>query len=121
MLHVLICRYPGDSDTTVGIGGVFLIVGDINDLYSGWRTAAHNQMWRMRCYEKIANDKDVYLTILRRFINFNTDNDAWKALKSLLVSSASKYSTWDNQNNAAIYAEIFEIVKETYPNIALYK
>ena len=69
LLHVLIYKYPANYTAALGIGGVILIAGDINDLYSGWRTESPGQMWRMRCYEKIANDKDVYLTILRSLVN----------------------------------------------------
>lgn len=111
-LHVLIYKYPANYIIPVGIGGITLIAGDINDLYSGWRTEVPSQMWRMRCYEKIANDKDVYLAILKCFIQFvSHKNDAYK---SLLTSSASKHGSWDKQNNASIFQEITGIAEEVY-------
>ena len=67
-LHILICEYPSENQNdleAVGIGGVIsFIVPQLNDLYSGWEA---KEAWRKKCYNLVINDKDVYLTLLKRF------------------------------------------------------
>lgn len=69
LLHVLICKYPSNATAdfiNAGIGGIVeFIVPELNDLYSGWLT---NQTWRKNCHDKVSADKEVYLEILRQFI-----------------------------------------------------
>jgi hypothetical protein len=67
-LHILICEYPAvdkNENEAVGIGGVVnYLVPELNDFYSGWVTS---QAWRKNCYDKIKDDKDVYLALIKRF------------------------------------------------------
>lgn len=69
LLHILICKYPSEDKIdgiNVGIGGVInFLVPELNDLYSGFRPT---QTWRKICFNKIKNDKEVYLLLLKQFI-----------------------------------------------------
>ena len=71
LLHVLICKYPSPDRfplADVGIGGVVnFIVPELNDLYSGWVTG---QPWRLNCHKKVIDDKEVYLKILKIFVDY---------------------------------------------------
>jgi len=66
LLHILICEHPSpnaNAKENVGLGGVVnLLVPELNDVYSGWKT---EQQWRLNCHEKIINDKDVYLALIK--------------------------------------------------------
>lgn len=70
MLYVLICKYPANDKPDfiyAGIGGVVnFIVPELNDLYSGLIT---NQAWRQNCHSKVLADEEVYLSILKQFID----------------------------------------------------
>ena len=75
LLHILICKYPSAEkvDTVkVGYGGVVqYLVPELNDLYSGWKT---NQDWRKNCHDRVKNDKDVYLKLLKQFMDIESNN-----------------------------------------------
>ena len=55
-LHFLI----GDCGSP---GVVVFLIPELNDLYSGWKT---EEPWRKICHEKVINDKDVYMKLLKR-------------------------------------------------------
>lgn len=101
LLHVLICKYPGDKKITnlVGIGGVVdYIVPELNDFYSGWET---NQVWRKNCHDRIRNDKDVYMELLRQLIDLEIVDKS-----TLCRSFNEKYGLWSNKQNSDLYKEI---------------
>lgn len=70
-LHILICEYPSpdaNKNEKVGIGGVVeFLVPELNDVYSGWKSKAQ---WKMNCFDRIINDKDVYLMLIKRFKSY---------------------------------------------------
>ena len=70
-LHILICENPSkekNRNEDVGTGGVVnFIAPELNDFYSGWET---KQQWRKNMHDKVKNDKDVYLILIKRFKNF---------------------------------------------------
>ena len=109
LLHVLICKYPSQDRipiADVGIGGVInFIVPELNDLYSGW---VSNQSWRVKCHNKVIGDKEVYLEILKMFINYvkeerNLDRDA------LHTSFNEPFGIWSKAKNLKLFAEIDQL------------
>ncbi len=108
-LHILICEYPAKNknrNEEVGVGGVVnYIAPELNDVYSGWKTA---QPWRQMCHSKIINDKDLYLKLLQRFININ--NMSYFMVKLLLCRSFNEqFGGWSSKNNKMIYSEIINL------------
>ena len=105
-LHILICEYPSperNEREAVGIGGVInYIVPELNDVYSGWQT---NQEWRIICHSKIINDKDVYLTLLKRF-KTNCSDYPFYTSDCLLRSANQQFGLWSNAKNEKLYKEI---------------
>lgn len=98
LLHILICEYPSPGKipgVDVGVGGVVnFLIPELNDLYSGQET---NQAWSKTCHDKVANDKDIYMALLKQFIEnekksfdfsfkalfsrFNENNGIWGSKK----------------------------------------
>ena len=110
LLHVLICKYPSDNKVdiaNVGIGGVVnFIVPELNDLYSGWKTS---QPWRENCHHRVINDKEVYLEIIKQFIEIESENADFNI--SILFSSFNEqYGIWSKQKNKDIYSEIIKLM-----------
>ena len=108
-LHILICEYAEKdidalaSEEIVGIGGVInWIAPELNDVYSGWQT---KQAWQKTCYDKIINDKDVYLTLLKRFKR-TCKNYPCYTPTCLFTSFNEKYGLWSKNNNKNLFAEI---------------
>lgn len=108
-LHILICEEylvltPKDH-TLVGIGGIVnYIIPELNDLYSGWET---NQLWRKKCHDKVKNDKDVYLQLLKRFIEENCIIIPFYQLR-LSTSLSDRFpSNWASSRDV----EIFKIIE----------
>lgn len=101
-LHILICENPNPNATeTVGMGGIIVfIVPEMNDVYSGWKT---KEQWRATCHKSIINDKDVYLILIKRFMEKHKDCP----LKLLLTSFNEQFGIWTKRNNK----EIFEAIK----------
>ena len=111
LLHVLICLYPSPNKVPkadVGIGGVVnFIVPELNDLYSGWETG---QAWRKTCHDKIIDDKDVYMEIIRMFLTYVKEER--EADDSILYTSFNEeYGIWDKKKNKALFKEFHKIWK----------
>ena len=106
LLHVLICEYPSEEKNdyeAVGIGGVInFIVPELNDFYSGWVT---NQEWQKRCHDLIKGDKDVYLTIIKRFKS-TCKNNLFFSEDCLFKSFNEQYGLWSSKQNESIYNDI---------------
>lgn len=109
LLHIMICEEPSSDKNdfeVVGYGGVVnFIVPELNDLYSGWKT---NQVWRMNCHNRVINDKDVYLTLIKRFKNIYEDNPLYKE-DCLYTSFNEEYGGWSRKQNAKLFQEIKEL------------
>lgn len=103
LLHVLICKYPSEDKidfADVGIGGVINFISpELNDVYSGWIT---NQPWRKTCHSKIIDDKDVYLAILKQFIEIEASNPEFD-ISMLCRSFNNQYGIWSDSKNAELY------------------
>lgn len=106
LLHVLICKYPASNKADfvyTGIGGVVnFIAPELNDLYSGWVT---NQPWRQNCHSKVSDDEEVYLSILKQFIDIMKDNPDFN-ISMLCKSFNQPYGLWDDKKNKKIYKKI---------------
>ena len=109
-LHILICKYSSPDKmpmADVGIGGVInFIVPELNDLYSGWVTG---QAWRKNCHDIVINDKDVYLAILKEFIEFEKSDRNFQ-IEKLFTSFNESYGTWDRSKNKKLFNEIKKLV-----------
>lgn len=91
------------SGKAVGIGGVInFIVPELNDVYSGWET---KQGWRKNCYNLVINDKDVYLTLLKRFRN-SCKYHLLYTEDCLFTSFNEDFGLWSKSNNQKIFDEI---------------
>ena len=103
---MLICKYPSPEKeplAAVGIGGVInFIVPELNDFYSGWIS---KESWRQNCHNLVKNDKEVYLAILKQFIDFKKTDKRFD-LSILLSSYNEKYNLWNHEYNKAIFREI---------------
>ena len=111
-LHVLIVK---DTAGKKGFGGIVCyLVPELNDLYSGWKP---QQIWRKNCYAKICNDKDVYLAILKHFL------DDYKMINpqfaDCLVNDFLCYSSngrndglWNGENNKKLYNKIRQLTSQ---------
>lgn len=107
LLHVLICKYPCNDASAVGIGGIAAyIVPELNDLYSGWET---KQTWRKNCHDKVVDDIDVYLAILKQFFEIMKDRNQPVDNELLCRSFNSPFGNWDESNNKNIYEKILEL------------
>lgn len=103
-LHILICESPGFSiQKPIGIGGLLcFIMPELNDVYCGWKT---KQQWRMNCHNRIINDKDVYLELIRRFKTVHKE-----CPQSLLLKSFNEqFGLWATNKNKELYGEIIEL------------
>lgn len=99
-LHILICEYPMTEEGSfelVGIGGVInFFVPELNDLYSGFKTM---QPWQKFCHDKVINDKDVYIMLVKRFYLNHKDFN-------YRLSLNERFGTWHTKNNSALFSEL---------------
>ena len=106
LLHILICEYPAEGPNileAVGVGGVInFIVPELNDLYSGWETG---QAWRKKCHNLVINDKDVYLTLLKRFKTSCKDYPFYTE-DCLFTSFNEAFGLWSRKQNTKLFKEI---------------
>ena len=109
LLHVLICKYPAKDKmpfADVGIGGVVnFIAPELNDLYSGWKTG---QSWRQNCHNLVVNDKDVYLEILKQFVEIEKDNPEFR-IEMLCRCYGEQFGSWSNEQNFDVYMDILTL------------
>ena len=107
-LHILICENPSknkNENEKVGFGGVVnFIVPELNDVYSGW---VSKQQWQLNCHNKIINDKNVYMELVKRFKELY-DNNLF-ILKNLYRSWNEQFGIWSSKNNEDLYEEIYEL------------
>lgn len=103
LLHILICEKRGKDVTydedhwPVGIGGIeAYLVPKLNDIYSGWNTPL---AWEIPCVNKIKEDKDVYLTLIKRFKDNCSEYPRYE--ERYLYMSASMF-----ENNENLFEEI---------------
>lgn len=112
LLHILICENPSDEKNlleAVGVGGVInFIVPELNDVYSGFKT---KQLWRKNLHDKIIDDKDVYMLLIKRFKNFckRYGLEEIFAGEHLLSSFNEKFGLWEREKNTKIFEEIVRI------------
>lgn len=104
LLHVLIIENPEYKH--VGIGGIVFIAPDLNDFYSGFIT---NQEWKKKAYELVKDDKEVYLTLIKRFLLGCSKREKKVRLLMVLSSLNADGELWDEKNNEEIYNIIKKI------------
>lgn len=106
LLHIFICENPSPDRNileAVGVGGVInFLVPELNDLYSGWKT---NQGWRATCHQKVIDDKDVYLALLKRF-KTNCKNYPFYTDDCLYTCFNEKFGLWSKDKNKELFNEI---------------
>lgn len=118
LLHILIVKYPGKSEnplTMPGIGGIInFLIPELNDYYSGYTI---KQAWKQTIFDKVKDDLDVYLELLKMFVDiYNANfliNVALGDVEQYLYTSASAdCGVWDYENNSELYAKIKDTVKD---------
>ena len=67
-------------------------------------SAIAKQIWQKNCHNAIINDKDVYLSLIKRFKNFYNNDST--ITKRLLHSYNVNFGLWSDENNKEIYKEI---------------
>ena len=82
------------------------MVPELNDLYSGWET---KQAWRKICHDKVKNDKNVYMKLLKQFID-NEKDDIDFDIKNLCQSYNKQFGNWDDKQNIELYKEIIALL-----------
>lgn len=92
---IYISRYPG--------GILQFLIPELNGVYSGWITA---MQWRRNCYDKIINDKDVYLLLVKRFKVLIEEEDLCISEEAIYVSYNEQYGLWSSDKNQKLYNEI---------------
>lgn len=106
LLHILICENPSIEKNlfeAVGIGGVVnYIVPELNYFYCGWET---KQIWRINCHNKIKNDKNVYMTLIKRFKLSCIGNPLYTK-DCLFTSYNEQYGLWSKSKNKKLFDEI---------------
>lgn len=105
LLHIKIVEYYAPYKGAVGYGGTDFIIGELNDVYSGYKT---NQKWREALHNKVINDKDAYLAILKdyKILLIMTNREIYSDFRK---SFNSIYGLWDYENNEALYREIEQL------------
>ena len=62
--------------------------------------------WRRNCYDKIINDKDVYLLLVKRFKRLIEEEDLCISEEAIYVSYNEQYGLWSSDKNQKLYNEI---------------
>ena len=105
-LHILICENPSPERNfleVVGIGGVInFLAPELNDIYSGRKP---NATWKQNCVNKVIDDKETYLTLMKRFLTNCSDNPYFKE-ECLYSSFNEKFGLWSKNKNKKIFGEI---------------
>ncbi|MCD8207314.1 MAG: hypothetical protein LUD72_05190 [Bacteroidales bacterium] len=106
-LHVLICEAPVmrfDGRDMVGIGGITAyLVPELNDMYSGCNPG---KPWRVTCFKKVADDKDVYVKLVQRFIRSRKNKEGEYEMCAAVYSSAKDGDGWRLGYNYPLWGEI---------------
>lgn len=61
--------------------------------------------WKQNCFEKIINDKEVYLLLVKRLKN-NCKNYPTYDEKNIYRSYNQNYHKWDDNNNIELYEQL---------------
>ena len=87
------------------MGGVTnYIVPKLNDYYSG---LVPEKMWERTCFAKIANDRDVYVLLVKRFMKYQKEHyDPRNKYKPSQVFRSFHKKIWDATKNEELYLEI---------------
>ena len=109
-LHYLICKFPNPNkvpNADVGIGGVIaFLVPKLNDMYSGFPI---KQNWEINCFNKVKDDLDVYLEIIKDFISWIKIAKPEMSVKCLFTSFNEQFKLWSAKNNVAVFEKILNI------------
>lgn len=114
LLHIMICEHPKpiDENETPGITGVIeFLVPTLNDCYCGALPEdSAKTHWKIESFNKIKDDKDVYLELLKRFVKNSTYNNT---INDLLTSAKFNYNSeaYPIENNKMIFDEIRKALK----------
>lgn len=102
-LHILIAEESLEKGEFLGFSGIMAyLIPELNDVYSGWET---KQPWRKACHQKIIDDKNVYLALIKRF-KTNCAIYPFLTPDSLCSSYNKQFGQWDIKRNSAIFEEI---------------
>ena len=105
-LHILICESPSierNKNEAVGIGGVInFLAPELNDIYSGRKP---NVARKQNCVNKVMDDKEVYLVLIKRFLTNCSDNPYFEE-ECLYSSFNEQYGLWSKKQNKKIFEEI---------------
>lgn len=101
LLHILICEYPHpDAIGAVGIGGAQnFIIPELNDFYSGYPLT---QAWKLNCFNKVREDREVYIQLVNRLIANSSTYPCFN--KNQIISSFNEqYGKWKASKNQELY------------------
>ena len=94
--HILI--HEEHNRIVFGCGIDAFMIPELNDFYSGWVT---KQAWRTNCHNKIKDDKEVYLALVKRLKDKHLISKS-----SYHLSLNDSYGLWKSSNNKSLYEEL---------------
>lgn len=97
--HILI--HEEHDRIVFGCGIDAFLIPELNDFYSGWKT---KQAWRINCHNKIKDDKEVYLTLIKRLKEKNLITE-----DSYCLSLNEHYGLWHSYYNQKLYNELINL------------
>ena len=105
-LHILICEEAIKSNTQhklLGIRGILCyMIPELNDVYGGWKS---QKQWEINCHNQIINDKNVYLTLIKRMRKSCRNYPLYSDSK-LYTSLNEKFGNWTKHQNEQLYSEM---------------
>lgn len=114
-LHILICEDKyifldrDNENEAVGVGGVInFIVPELNDIYSGFIS---KQEWKNNCANKIKNDKNLYLILVKRFALNCKDYPFYEEGFYKASFNDPFLIGWNIKNDEEIFKEIENTIK----------
>ena len=111
LLHILICEENKDMKVKipVGIQGILIFqIPELNDIYSGY---IPEYPWQKHLYDKVINDKKVYLKLVKRFKHNCNNYPLYDKYEKYMYTSlnARNNKNWDNKNDQKILKKIKKI------------
>ncbi len=104
--HVLLHIMIGEQTGALSSGLEAFIIPELNDVYGGWIS---KEQWRINCHKVIKDDKDVYLMLLKRYVE-QPEKDKETELKYICHSFNGFYGYWSDEKNKELYKEIREYI-----------
>ncbi len=112
-LHILICEMSPevtDGGERVGYGSIVNSLAlELNDGYSG---ISNKNKLKRKCFDKVKGDRDLYLVLLKRFVDKERKNDPSFSAEVLCKSAEAKFKDAPSEKTAEIFEDIRKLFEE---------